>query len=152
MGLKGKSYSVAELSDAGVRRVSVGGSFARVALGALLRAAEEVKLSGTFAYAAEAIPDAVIAQLMSQERRADRQWTPRPRRQIQRGASTRLIAGRTTFAIAHRLSTIRHADRILVMRDGRVVERGTFRELRAAGGLFARLVAEGGFAEPGAAR
>ena len=73
MGLKGKSYSVAELSDAGVRRVSVGGSFARVALGALLRAAEEVKLSGTFAYAAEAIPDAVIAQLMSQERRADRQ-------------------------------------------------------------------------------
>lgn len=66
MGLRGPSYSVAELSDAGVRRVSVGGSFARAALGALLRAAQEVKSSGTFAYAADAIPDAVISQLMSQ--------------------------------------------------------------------------------------
>jgi 2-methylisocitrate lyase-like PEP mutase family enzyme len=42
MGLKGQNYSVAELSDAGVRRVSVGGSFARAALGALMRAAKEV--------------------------------------------------------------------------------------------------------------
>lgn len=66
MGLRGPSYSVAELSEAGVRRVSVGGSFARAALGALLRAAQEVKSSGTFAYAADAIPDAVISQLMSQ--------------------------------------------------------------------------------------
>ncbi len=72
MGLSGMSYSVAELSAAGVRRVSVGGSFARAALGALMRAAEEVKLSGTFTYAADAIPDAVVAQLMSQERRAER--------------------------------------------------------------------------------
>ena len=59
-----------------------------------------------------------------------------------------LRAGRTTFVIAHRLSTVADADRILVMDRGRIVERGTFRELRAAGGLFARLVAEGGFAEP----
>lgn len=73
MGLKGRSYSVAELSEAGVRRVSVGGSFARAALGALLRAAEEVRSSGTFGYAADAIPDAVVAQLMSQAKRADRE-------------------------------------------------------------------------------
>lgn len=73
MGLRGASYSVAELSAAGVRRVSVGGSFARAALGALMRAAEEVKTSGTFGYAAEAIPDAVVSQLMSQDKRTDRQ-------------------------------------------------------------------------------
>ncbi|MFN4154774.1 MAG: oxaloacetate decarboxylase [Paracoccaceae bacterium] len=73
MGLKGKSYSVAELSDAGVRRISVGGSFARAALGALMRAAEEVKSSGTFSYAEDAIPDAVVSQLMSQDKRDERQ-------------------------------------------------------------------------------
>lgn len=73
MGLKGPRYSVAELSAAGVRRVSVGGSFARAALGALLRAAEEVKSSGTFTYAADAIPAATLSQLMSQEKRRDRQ-------------------------------------------------------------------------------
>lgn len=73
MGLRGASYSVAELSAAGVRRISVGGSFARAALGALMRAAEEVKTSGTFGYAAEAISDAVVSQLMSQDKRTDRQ-------------------------------------------------------------------------------
>jgi 2-methylisocitrate lyase-like PEP mutase family enzyme len=73
MGLKGPRYSVAELSAAGVRRVSVGGSFARAALGALLRAAEEVKSSGTFTYAADAMPAATLSQLMSQEKRGDRQ-------------------------------------------------------------------------------
>nr|WP_210276874.1 MULTISPECIES: isocitrate lyase/phosphoenolpyruvate mutase family protein [unclassified Rhizobium] len=73
MGLKGPRYSVAELSAAGVRRVSVGGSFARAALGALLRAAEEVKSSGTFTYAADAIPAATLSQLMSQEKRGDRE-------------------------------------------------------------------------------
>jgi len=73
MGLKGPRYSVAELSAAGVRRVSVGGSFARAALGALLRAAEEVKSSGTFTYAADAISAATLSQLMSQEKRGDRQ-------------------------------------------------------------------------------
>ena len=73
MGLAGRSYSVAELSDAGVRRISVGGSFARAALGALLRAAEEVKAYGTFTYAADAIPDTVVSRLMSQARHADRQ-------------------------------------------------------------------------------
>ncbi len=73
MGLKGPRYSVAELSAAGVRRVSVGGSFARAALGALLRAAEEVRSSGTFGYAADAIPAATLSRLMSQEKRGDRE-------------------------------------------------------------------------------
>jgi 2-methylisocitrate lyase-like PEP mutase family enzyme len=73
MGLRGPNYSVAELSAAGVRRVSVGGSFARAALGALLRAAEEVKSAGTFGYAADAVSAAVMGQLMSQEKCPDRQ-------------------------------------------------------------------------------
>ncbi|MBP7241392.1 glucan ABC transporter ATP-binding protein/ permease [Amaricoccus sp.] len=58
-----------------------------------------------------------------------------------------LRRGRTTFVIAHRLSTVADADRILVLRRGRIVERGGFRDLAAAGGLFARLVAEGGFVQ-----
>ncbi len=59
-----------------------------------------------------------------------------------------LRAGRTTFIIAHRLSTVADADTILVLDQGRIVERGRFRELVAGKGLFARLVAEGGFTEP----
>ena len=46
------------------------------------------------------------------------------------------LAGRTSIVIAHRLSTIRSADQILVIDDGRVVERGTHDELEAAGGLY----------------
>lgn len=53
-----------------------------------------------------------------------------------------LLAGRTSFVIAHRLSTIRDADQILMMDQGRIIERGTYRELVAAGGAFARLNAE----------
>ena len=55
---------------------------------------------------------------------------------------------RTTFIIAHRLSTVSHADQILVLDQGRIVERGRYRELVELGGLFARLVAEGGFTVP----
>lgn len=72
MGLKGPSYSVDELSAAGVRRISVGGSFARAALGALMRAAHEVKSRGTFHYANDALPAADVGRLMSHEKRVDR--------------------------------------------------------------------------------
>lgn len=51
-----------------------------------------------------------------------------------------VMAGRTTLVIAHRLSTIEHADRILVMDQGSVVEEGTHEDLVAAGGLYAELV------------
>lgn len=50
-----------------------------------------------------------------------------------------VMQGRTTFVIAHRLSTIRNATRILVFKDGQVIENGTFDELVAQGGHFAEL-------------
>ena len=54
-------------------------------------------------------------------------------------ALEKLMANRTVFAIAHRLSTIRHADLILVMDHGRIVERGTHESLYAANGVYRRL-------------
>jgi ATP-binding cassette subfamily B protein len=51
----------------------------------------------------------------------------------------RLTAGRTTFIIAHRLSTVRSADVILVLRDGKIAESGSFEELLRRGGMFATL-------------
>jgi len=51
-----------------------------------------------------------------------------------------LLAGRTTFVIAHRLSTVRRANLILLMEDGRIVERGTHEELMAARGVYYEMV------------
>ncbi len=72
MGLSGPTCTVAELAEMGVRRISVGGSFARAAFGALMRAAEEVRDKGTFGYAKSAIPDAAISRLMAQAHSDDR--------------------------------------------------------------------------------
>ncbi len=55
MGLKGGTFSVEQLAAVGVKRISVGGSLARAALGAVVRAAQEMKDKGTFTYATDAI-------------------------------------------------------------------------------------------------
>jgi len=57
---------------------------------------------------------------------------------LQRDLDT-LLSGRTAIVIAHRLATVEAADRILVLQRGRLVEQGSHRQLRAAGGLYARL-------------
>ena len=54
-------------------------------------------------------------------------------------ALERLMKDRTTFIIAHRLSTVMNADQIIVLDQGRIVERGTHAELATAGGLYAKL-------------
>jgi 2-methylisocitrate lyase-like PEP mutase family enzyme len=69
MGLKGATFSVEELAAAGVRRISVGGSLARAALGAVVRAAREMKEKGTFNFAAEALPSAEAKAYMAAGKR-----------------------------------------------------------------------------------
>src|SRR5688500_11503211 len=60
--------------------------------------------------------------------------------QLIQASMATLLAGRTTFVIAHRLSTIRRADLILLMEDGRIIERGTHEHLMSAGGTYYRMV------------
>ncbi|HEV2474136.1 MAG TPA: ATP-binding cassette domain-containing protein, partial [Chthonomonadales bacterium] len=60
-------------------------------------------------------------------------------KQIQE-AIQRLVQNRTTFAIAHRLSTLRHASRLVVMKEGKMVECGTHDELMELDGEYAKLV------------
>ncbi|NRB18452.1 MAG: isocitrate lyase/phosphoenolpyruvate mutase family protein [Rhodobacteraceae bacterium] len=66
MGLSGPNWSVTDLADAGVKRISVGGSFARAALGALVRAANEILEQGTFGYAEQALSHAEASRFMTQ--------------------------------------------------------------------------------------
>lgn len=65
MGLSGPTWSIDELADAGVQRISVGGSFARVALGALIQAATEVREHGTFSYADQAASHSQVSDMMT---------------------------------------------------------------------------------------
>jgi 2-methylisocitrate lyase-like PEP mutase family enzyme len=64
MGLSGPRFSVAELAEAGVKRISIGSALARAAFGAVARAAREMREQGTFAFGAEGIPYAELTRLM----------------------------------------------------------------------------------------
>ncbi|WP_164658981.1 oxaloacetate decarboxylase [Tropicibacter sp. Alg240-R139] len=72
MGLRPPTFTIQELAAVGVRRVSVGGSFARAALGAINRAGREVIENGTFSYADSALPGREIAEMMSSDRQDNR--------------------------------------------------------------------------------
>jgi 2-methylisocitrate lyase-like PEP mutase family enzyme len=56
MGLAGTVFSLQQLADLGVKRISVGSALARAALGALIQAADEMRTTGTFTFAGPALP------------------------------------------------------------------------------------------------
>ena len=58
-------------------------------------------------------------------------------------ALDRVMKDRTVLVVAHRLSTIRHADRIIVLENGRVVETGTHEELLARAGVYRSMIESG---------
>lgn len=60
--------------------------------------------------------------------------------QLIQASMATLLAGRTTFVIAHRLSTVRRADLILLLEEGRIIERGTHEQLMSAGGVYYDMV------------
>ena len=68
-GLSGPSFSLEQLANAGVKRVSIGSALSRAALGEFMRAATEMKEAGTFAFAHQATPYAEINKLMKEETR-----------------------------------------------------------------------------------
>lgn len=72
MGLKEPFFTIPELAKAGVARISVGGSFARAAFGAVQRAAQEVFTQGSFTYADDAMPGADIEALMLADTKGNR--------------------------------------------------------------------------------
>ena len=51
-----------------------------------------------------------------------------------------MLQGRTSVVIAHRLSTIKHADKIIVIDEGRIAEQGTHEQLITSGGIYAKLI------------
>src|SRR3989441_9578870 len=57
-------------------------------------------------------------------------------------ALDKLIVGRSVLMISHRLSTLGNVDEIIVLKDGRIVEQGTFKDLKRKGGVFAQLLEE----------
>jgi 2-methylisocitrate lyase-like PEP mutase family enzyme len=71
MGLKGKTFTVTQLEDLGVRRVSIGGSLARATFALIRKAALEIMQQGTFTYANDQIPDAELCAFFSSVQKAD---------------------------------------------------------------------------------
>ena len=65
LSMKGVNLTVADMSAVGVRRISVGGSLARCAFGALMRAAREMREQGTFTFAEDAMPFADLNSIFS---------------------------------------------------------------------------------------
>jgi 2-methylisocitrate lyase-like PEP mutase family enzyme len=65
MGLSGPTLSVEELSELGVRRISIGSALSRAALGAFVRAAREIREQGTFTFTNDGVPYSEIDRLMA---------------------------------------------------------------------------------------